>query len=343
MTRVLIADDSPIFAHVLAEVLGEEKDLSLTGVATDGAQAVAMTRSSRPDVIVMDVVMPVLDGFEAVSRIMAEQPTPILMMTGDSRGRLADLGFEALRRGAVDLVLKPAGWPFSAEERRMLRDRVRAAAGVRPRHPPRSVVRASERPVAASAEVVGVAASTGGPAALALLLRAVPPGFPAGIAIVQHLSPGFVDALARWIAPSCPLRVSVASDGDACGPGTVLIAPDDRHLTIDARGRARLSAEPRGAVYRPSADVLFESIAASFGRRSAGIVLTGMGDDGARGLAAMRRAGAVTIAQDEASSVVFGMPRAAIASGAAEHVVPLEGIAEALCRAIGHRPGSSPP
>ncbi len=342
MTRVLIADDSPIFAHILAEVLPEERDMTVVGVATDGADAIAMARALRPDVIVMDVIMPVLDGFEAVSRIMAERPTPILMMTGDSRGRTADLGFEALRRGAVDLALKPGSWPFSAEERRLLRARVRDAAGVRPRRLPAPVVPAFQRPGSATASVVGVAASTGGPAALELLLRALPADFPAGIAIVQHLSAGFVDALARWMAPSCPLRVAVARDGDTCGPGVVLIAPDDRHMTLDAAGHARLSREPERSLYRPSADVLFESIAESFGRRSAGVVLTGMGDDGARGLASMRRAGAVTLVQDEPSCVVFGMPRAAIATGAAEHTVPLHAIAATLCRAIGYRPRPAP-
>ena len=129
MTRILIADDSPIFADILSEILGEDGDMTVVGVAIDGSQAVSMTRGMRPDVVVMDVIMPVYDGFEAVSRIMAEQPTPILMVTGDSRGRTADLGFEALRRGAVDLMLKPDRWPFSADERRAFRDRVRAAAG----------------------------------------------------------------------------------------------------------------------------------------------------------------------------------------------------------------------
>lgn len=343
MIRVLIADDSPIFAHVLAEVLTEEGEMSVVGVATDGAKAVTMARSLRPDVIVMDVVMPVLDGFEAVSRILAERPTPILMVTGDARGRTAELGFEALRRGAVDLALKPGRWPFPAEERRALRARVRDAAIVRPRPslpPPAPALRPSAAP---RVSVVGIVASTGGPAALSLLLQALPADFPAGIVIVQHLSAGFVDALARWMAPACALRVSVARDGDACAPGTVLIAPDDRHMTLDPAGRAHLSEEPRGALYRPSADVLLASIARSFGRRSAGVVLTGMGEDGARGLAEMRRAGAVTFAQDEASCVVFGMPRAAIQGGAVEHVVSLDGVAAALCRAIGYRPGSTPP
>lgn len=338
MTRVLIADDSTLFSDLLSEVLTEERDLAIAGVAADGAQAVAMARALRPDVIVMDVVMPKLDGFEAVSQIMKDRPTPILMMTGDARGRPADLGFEALRRGAVDLVLKPGGWPFSKEERRRLRERVRQVAGLQPKRVgSRPPVVELEVPAAAGGAVVAIAASTGGPAALALVLRSLPADFPAGVAIVQHLTPGFVDALARWIAPSCPLRVSVARDGDACGRGVVLLAPDDAHLTIDRAGLARLRAAPEDAAHRPSADVLFESIAESFGRRSVGVVLTGMGEDGTLGLAAMRRAGAVTFVQDEASCVVPGMPRAALRAGAAERAVPLEEIAGALCRAIGHR------
>lgn len=334
MTLALIADDSPIFAEMLAEVLAEERDITVAGVASDGARAVALVRTLRPDVVVMDVVMPVLDGFEAVSKIMAEHPTPVLMMTGDARGRTGELGFEALRRGAVDLVLKPSGWPFTQDQRRMLRERVRAAARMRPvadtRTPAPMPALAPPAPGVGIA-VVGIGGSTGGPSALATILRTLPADFPAGIAIVQHVSAGFVDALARWLAPLCRLRVTVARDRDACRPGVVLLAPDDVHLTIDREARVRLTAAPERVPHRPSVDVLFESLAASFGPRAVGVVLTGMGDDGARGLAAMRRAGAFTFAQDEASSVVFGMPKAALLAGGTQQLVPLDKIAATLC------------
>lgn len=331
---VLIADDSPIFAEMLAEVLAEDRDITVAGIAADGARAVAMARTLRPDVMVMDVVMPVLDGFEAVTKIMAEQPIPVLMMTGDARGKTGELGFEALRRGAVDLMLKPAGYPFTAEQRRMVRERVRATARVQPMTGTRTPVHlpAVAAPAATSTvAVVGIAGSTGGPAALATILRALPADFPAGVAIVQHVSPGFVDALARWLGSLCPLRVTVARDRDACRPGTVLLAPDHTHLTIGRDARAQLTPSPERALHRPSADVLFESLAASFGPRAAGVVLTGMGEDGARGLAAMRRAGAFTLAQDEASCVVFGMPKAALLSGGTDRKVPLDRIAATLC------------
>ena len=339
---VLIADDSPIFAEMLAEVLAEDRDITVAGIAADGARAVAMARSLRPDVLVMDVVMPVLDGFEAVTKIMAEQPTPVLMMTGDARGKTGELGFEALRRGAVDLMLKPAGWPFTAEQRRMVRERVRATARVQPMtsaRTPASLPALAAPSAPSTVAVVGIAGSTGGPAALATILRALPADFPAGVAIVQHVSLGFVDALARWLGSLCPMRVTVARDRDACRPGTVLLAPDHTHLTIGRDGRARLTPEPERVLHRPSADVLFESLAGSFGPRAAGVVLTGMGEDGARGLAAMRRAGAFTLAQDEASCVVFGMPKAARLSGGTDRMVPLDRIAETIC---GHALSSRP-
>ena len=181
MTLALIADDSPIFAEMLAEVLAEERDITVAGVASDGARAVALVRTLRPDVVVMDVRMPVLDGFEAVSKIMAEHPTPVLMMTGDARGRTGELGFEALRRGAVDLVLKPSGWPFTQDQRRMLRERVRAAARMRPvadtRTPAPMPALAPPAPGVGIA-VVGIGGSTGGPSALATILRTLPADFP---------------------------------------------------------------------------------------------------------------------------------------------------------------------
>jgi two-component system chemotaxis response regulator CheB len=363
MTLVLIADDSSIFAEMLAEVLAEDHDMTVAGIAGDGARAVTLARALRPDVIVMDVVMPILDGFEAVSQIVAEQPIPVLMMTGDARGRTADLAFEGLRRGAVDLLLKPTGWPFTPDQRRLIRERVRTAARMRPLSgarlmPPPLASPPSTRtpsplpaklstpppppPSGRGVAVVGVAASTGGPAALSVLLSALPADFAAGIAIVQHLSPGFVDALARWLALLTPLRVSVARDRDVLRPGTVLIAPDNLHLTVDRDARVRLSATPDHTAHKPAADILFESLASGFGSRAAAVVLTGAGDDGARGVEALRRVGAPTFAQDEASCVAFGMPRAAILSGSIERVLPLDRLASQLRSVVGSTGGPLP-
>lgn len=329
--RVLVADDSPLCVDAARRALEEVRGISVVAVAVDGARAVELTRATRPDVVVMDVRMPRMNGLDAVAQIMADCPTPILVLTGDPGARSGDLAYEALRRGALELLAKD-DLAVCPAQRAALRARVRFLADVpvvrhlrpRSRWPRRAAVRPRRR------EVVGLVASTGGPAALAAILGALAPDLDAALLVVQHLSPSFVDGLAAWLDATSAIRVRVARAGDRPAPGVALVAPDGRDLAIDAFGRVELRppVDPDG--HCPSGDTLLTSLADRHGPRAMGVVLTGMGRDGARGLGALRRAGGVTVVQDEASSAVFGMPRAALELDPEHAVLPLSAIADAI-------------
>jgi two-component system, chemotaxis family, protein-glutamate methylesterase/glutaminase len=328
--QVLVVDDSPLCVDVLASRIARDPRLAVAGVAYDGLRAVELASRLRPAVITMDLQMPRLDGLAAIERIMREHPTRILVVTSrDERGSLA---FEALRRGACDLLEKPG----AHEDHEALCQRIWALAGAphpsrpRPVAPRALAARAlaararPPRPLAPrAAAVIGLVASTGGPSALATICRALPADLGAALLVVQHLPAGFVERLARWLDGVSPLTVAVAADGDRLLPGRVLLAPDDRHLVVETAGRARLVLGPPVDGHRPSGTRLLESLARSYGPEAAGLVLTGMGRDGAEGLSALERAGARTAVQDEATSTVSGMPRAALEASAASVALPL--------------------
>lgn len=356
--RVLVADDSEICRELLAGLVAEARGLVLCGTATNGEEAVLLTARLRPDVIAMDVKMPVLDGIDAVARIMNEAPTPILMLTGSPSYELADLSFRALRQGALDLQAKPVGPAAYAA----LADRLRLLATVpvvyRPKlRPARCSVpspaapplpRLEEaRPEASPAppagvRVVALVASTGGPAVLGELVRYVPSGLAADVLIVQHMSPGFDSHLAAWLDRACPLPVRLAETGEALGQGRVWIAPTGAHLRVDARRRLILDGEtPPYRGHRPAGNVLLQSLATHVGRGAVGAVLTGMGDDGAAGLLALRQAGGTTVAQD-AAAAVDGMPKAARDLRAAEHVLSKAALGAFLQR-LGETTGAKGP
>lgn len=327
--RVLVADDSPLCAEALRSVIDADPRMRVVGIAHDGLRAVELAAALRPTVITMDVHMPRLDGLGAIARIRAAQPARILVVTGDDARGLA---FEALRRGAADVVRRPhprEGW--SPGEHEDLRRRIVALA-----QPPRAVARAArsrvivpERPPEGRIEVVGIAGSTGGPVALARLLGGLGERFPAPILVVQHLAPGFAPGFAQWLDRGSPLRVALAREGETIVPGDVRIAPDGVHLVLDRGGRVRLEEGTEIDGHRPSATRLFTSLA-PYGARAAGVVLSGMGRDGAAGLAELRRAGGVVLAQDEASCVVYGMPKAAVEAGAAAETLAPERISARL-------------
>lgn len=334
-TRVLIVDDSPLFRDALTELLSRHSEIEVVGTARDGVEALALLHQLKPDLVTMDVHMPNMNGLEAVERIMSESPVPIVVLTADENSRNQSWCFEALRRGALELRSKPdidavyddTGMAFC--EHMLLLARVPVV-----HHPrKRQVVPTVEPPIphrpAHIPAVVGIVASTGGPAALAEVLGALPANYPLPIVIVQHLAAGFAPHLAQWLNDSCALEVRVATSGALLLPGVVLLAGETRHLIVEAGGRVALvpdSAEQ----YCPSGDRLLASLARSFRERAVGVVLTGMGKDGAAGLLKVRRVGGITIAQDGPSSVVDGMPRAARESGAAGEVLPLSRIAPAL-------------
>jgi two-component system chemotaxis response regulator CheB len=326
--RVLVADDSELFRELLARVIDAERGFEVVALAADGNAAAAYARAHKPDVITMDLAMPDADGFSGIARIMAETPTPILVLTAN---REEAVGFRALSLGALDILEKPQATADLDDYGRLLRSRLRLLAGVKViRHVRGLRERAPAVPRAAGrADLVVIGASLGGPRALATLLRGLPATFPAPIAVVQHIADGFTEGLATWLASECRLEVREAADGDPLRAGRVLVAPTGRHLLVNDRV-ARLSDAPPVDTFKPSVTPLFLSAARSYGARACGVLLTGMGRDGAEGLKAIKEAGGPTLAQDEATSAVFGMPRAAIELGAVDRVLPLEEIARVL-------------
>jgi two-component system chemotaxis response regulator CheB len=326
--RVLVADDSELFRELLARVVAAEPGFEVVAVAANGNAAAALARTLKPDVITMDLNMPDVDGFSGIARIMAETPTPILVLTGN---RAEAVGFRALSLGALDILEKPQANADLGDYGVLLRSRLRLLAGVKVIRHLRGL---RERGVAparpeARVELVAVGASLGGPRALASLLRGLPGSFPAPIAVVQHIADGFTGGLASWLASESRLPVCEARDGDALRPGRVLVAPSGRHLLV-GDGVVRLSDAPPVDTFKPSVTPLFLSAARRYGARVCGVLLTGMGRDGADGLKAIRDAGGPTLAQDEATSAVFGMPRAAIELGAVDRVLPLEEVSRVL-------------
>lgn len=342
--RVLVADDSPICAEAVRAVVDADPRMRVVGIAHDGLRAVELAAALRPTVITMDVHMPRMDGLTAIDRIVAAQPSRILVVTeDDARG----LAFEALRRGAADVVRRPhprEGW--SAAEREGLRQRIAelahspARARPRPRVPATPTSPLVSAPAPVSITVVGIAGSTGGPVALAALLGALPASFAASIVVVQHLARGFAESFARWLDRSSPLRVELAREGERLAPGMVRVAPDDVHVTVDRAECVRFDRSAAVEGHQPSATRLFSSLAA-FGARAAGVVLSGMGRDGASGLVELRRAGGLVLAQDEATSAVFGMPRAARDAGAVSELASPERIGARLGAIVGRRGDSA--
>ena len=326
--RVVVADDSELVREVLTRLLGQEHGFEVVATARDGASAAAAARALRPDAVTMDLQMPGSDGYAGIARIMAEAPTPILVLTGRSEAA----GFRALSLGALDVLEKPAAGADLEAYGERLRSRLRLIAGVRVIRHPRGL-RGALPPAplrrAARCRLVAGGASLGGPRAVAALLRALPPAFPLPVAVVQHIADGFAAGLATWLAQESGRQVRLARDGEALAAGAVLLAPSGHHLEVEV-GRARLSDAPPIETFRPSVEPLFRSAARAYGRGACGVLLTGMGRDGARALKAVRDAGGATLAQDEATSTVFGMPRAALELGAVDRVLPLEAIARAL-------------
>lgn len=328
--RVLVADDSELFRELLSRVIAADPGFDVVAVAADGNAAAALARTLKPDVITMDLNMPDADGFSGIARIMAETPTPILVLTAN---RAEVVGFKALSLGALDIVEKPAATVDLDAYGAQIRSRLKLLAGVKVIRHLRGLRGQKPRlPTAASprrTDLVVIGASLGGPRALATLLKGLPPTFPAPLVVVQHIADGFTEGLAAWLHQESRLDVREARDGDPLHPGCVLLAPSGAHLLV-MEGSVRLSDAAPVDTFKPSVTPLFASAARSYGARACGVLLTGMGRDGAVGLKALKEAGAETLAQDEATSAVFGMPRAAIELGAVGRVLALEDISRAL-------------
>ena len=339
----LIVDDSILMRNIEKEVF-RGSAIRVVGEGSDGRQALALNRELRPDLIVMDINMPIMDGLAATTAIMADRPTAIIIFSNEVA---ATNSFRAIQAGAVDVLPKPDIDEFNdrAYVERFIASLLSAATAFRDNRDRRGRTNSREvlpnsgagfaRPAGRrSVEVVVIGASTGGPPAVRDILHALPADFPAGIAIVQHIEERFDKGYAAWLQGECALTVRLAKQGDVLAPGLVLVAPGGRHLVFSQRILV-LADDPPVANQKPSVDRLFESAAASLGEGLAAVLLTGMGSDGAEGLGKVREAGGLTIAQDEASSLIFGMPKAAIERGAALRVLGLSDIPAALLEAVG--------
>lgn len=412
--KVLIVEDSPLVADLLKQALESDKQVQVVGVASNGQDAIELVPKLKPDLITMDVWMPVLDGFATVEWVMANKPTPILVITSSKLKQDVQISLRMLAAGALDVIEKPAltdeaKWTSYRREltfKVKLLSSVRVITHVRGRHivnaatpeatpptvtnnsaslvtpkpekglPPApplikpneivpsktipgkpvlkpienvaKVVPAPETvkvkpdtpqmisqvgwplfPSASHYQVIAIASSTGGPTALLKVLQKLPPNFPAGIVIVQHISEGFTQGLVDWLQREIKLKMKVAKDGDSPQPGEVLIAPDRRDVIMQTDFKIQTRRDS-GNILCPSADVMMNAIADTYGRQSIGVVLTGMGSDGAKGLKKIYDLGGYTIAQNEATSLIYGMPRAAAELGGARDILPLEDIAGRL-------------
>lgn len=332
---MLIAEDSPTVRALLVDILESDPEIEVVGEARNGQEAVEMAARLRPNLITMDVEMPVMDGLEATKEIMVLAPTPILVVSSQANPGNIELSLNAVRAGALMVVPTPAS-PESdrfEEERDYLRSMVRAMAAVkvvRRRMIDRSTAPAPRGPRRIQTRLVAMAASTGGPEALRRILSELPGDFRVPIVVVQHMALGFIEGLAHWLTGCCNLHVKVAEHGEQLRPRTVYVAPDQLHLTISPHCQIALSNRPPIDGFRPSATYLFKCAARVYGASMAAVILTGMGRDGVDGLRAVRAAGGLVLAQDEETSVVYGMPREAIAAGVVEAVLPLAEIAPRL-------------
>lgn len=351
--RVLVVDDSAFMRKVLSDLLQSDPALTVIGTARDGRDGVEKTLALEPDVLTMDVEMPKLDGYGALREIMARRPTPVVMVSSHTRGG-AEATVRALALGAVDFVAKPSG--SISLNMHITRDelvaKVKAAASATPRY--RRVVadlpsirrEVELSPVVASVahaqidggpvarRLVVIGCSTGGPGALHQIIPRLPVDLPAGVLVVQHMPAGFTRSLANRLDEISTIAVKEAEEGDRVVGGRVLIAPGGFHMVADHEGRVHLNQEPAQHGVRPAVDRTFEAVVPIWGNRMIGVILTGMGYDGAKGMVNLKRAGGKTITEDASTCVVYGMPKVVVEMGAADQVLPIHEISEAIVRLV---------
>ena len=355
---VLVIDDSAFMRKMVTEMLSEDPALCVIGQARDGEDALRKLALLRPDVVTLDVEMPIMDGLAALGQIMQRQPTPTIMLSSLTQAG-AEMTIRSLELGAVDFVSKPSG-SISLDIRAVATEliaKIKAAAGVRAGRlvrdqiagrvpsrqkaslaeaqslrPPVTSLRMAER--TSEPRILVIGASTGGPRALQTLVPALPTDLRIPIVIVQHMPAGFTRSLARRLNSESPYTIREAEEGDVLQPGVALIAPGGQHLLFDASGKARMTSEPPVHGVRPAVDVTLASLTRSFGASIVAVLLTGMGKDGARGLKAVRDLGGATLAEDESTCVVYGMPKAAVELEAVELLLPLPEIAGAIERLV---------
>ena len=335
--RVLVVDDSALMRKLITQMLAADESIEVVGTAMDGSFCLKKIEELKPNVVTLDLEMPGMNGIDTLKEIMRKQPVPVIVFSSHSTEG-ASVTMKALGLGAFDFVTKPKdASAHMAETARELIAKVKAASEckLKPRMAMGSTQRPEKLPALAGSpnKVVGIGVSTGGPQALEYLLTQLPADFPGAITVVQHMPDGFTDMFARRLDEVCPLRVKEAQSGDLLQPGRVLICPGSRHMKVKRLPLGDivvLSDEPRVNGHRPSADVLLKSVAEEFKTNAVGVLMTGMGDDGAEGLGIIKREGGMTVAQNEESCVVYGMPKAAIERGYAVRVVGLDTMASTL-------------
>jgi two-component system chemotaxis response regulator CheB len=350
--RLMVVEDSPTARDLLVALFNQTSDVEVVATAADGEEAVKLAIELRPDVITMDIHMPRLNGLEAARQILQIAPIPIVMVTSSLNRRDMNLTFEALRVGALTVIKKPVMADDASckevvqivklmADVQVVRRWKREPAGPE-LNPARLDTAALNQGWGSSAipppqpkngwAAVGIASSTGGPAALVSVLKNLPEDYPLPVLVVQHITRGFAGAFSEWLNGELKLRVKLAVHGETPLPGTLLIAPDDMHMQISDRRTILLHSSPPYKGLRPSANYLFFSMARVYQHQAVGVVLTGMGDDGADGLADLHRCGGMVLAQEEASCVVYGMPREAVARSAVDQILPPEQIGSTLMR-----------
>ncbi|MBD1911464.1 MULTISPECIES: chemotaxis-specific protein-glutamate methyltransferase CheB [unclassified Leptolyngbya] len=356
--RVLLVEDSPVALTILTRLLSSAPGITIAGTARNGQEALDLIPQVNPTIVCTDLHMPKMGGLELTQRIMAECPRPILVISASVQENDTDNVFQILQAGALDVFPKPlSGLPGEYDQTaKELINRIRILSGVavftqHRRTPPHSTPPTPPTPRLSASllptpdirlpQVVAIGASTGGPQALYKVLKPLPPNFPAPIVVVQHISEGFLQGLVDWLDAECALKITIARPNTLPSPGTVYFAPDGCHLKLNSQGRFAVQMGSPVSGHCPSITVMFEAIAAYYRRSSIGILLTGMGRDGAEGLLAISQSGGTTIAQDERTCIVFGMPKEAIALNAAEHILSIERIGPMLKQIFERSPTSS--
>jgi two-component system chemotaxis response regulator CheB len=339
--KVLVVDDSPVVREFLTHILESDPGIRVIGTAGDGAEAIEAVMEKKPDVVTMDFHMPKMNGYEATRAIMETNPVAVIIVSGSLDPREVTTSFRALEAGALAIVVRPSGigYPDHENSAKELIRYVKAMAGVPlvrrwPRAsrakkviPPLENVISRETP---AVRLVAIGASTGGPILIQRILATLPRDFPVPVLVVQHMAAGFIAGFAAWLAQSAGINAKVAQQGEPVCPGCIYVAPDGYNMGVDKNGWITLSTGDSHNGHCPSVSHLFRSVAEAYGEAAVGILLSGMGKDGAQELLLMKERGAVTIAQDEASSIVFGMPGAAVSLNAATLVLSPDAIAEML-------------
>jgi len=331
-TRVLIVDDSIVMRRIISDLLSKDGEIEVVGTARNGVEALEQVRQLDPDVVTMDIEMPVMDGLTALQHIMAESPRPVVMLSSMDK-RQTDITLKSLDLGAVDFIPKTSGSLSLDLERnsQYILDKIKAAARakVAPRRFPAGSVQPAPQLALSGDWVVVIGASTGGPKALPEVLSRLPANLPAAVLVVQHMPEGFTRSFAERLNWVSALEVKEAEEGEEIKKGKVYIAPGNRHLLLDGTV-LRLDDGPRVNYVRPAVDVLMKSVAPLYGPRTIGVILTGMGADGAEGMRLIKDNGGKTVVQNEETCVVYGMPKAVVDLRAADRIVPLEDIAQAI-------------